>query len=338
MVTTADLASDLGLSAAAVSMILNGKGRFAEDTRARVIKRARDLGYRPNAVARATRIRRFNAIALLAITPGWKGPLDANILGGCLQEASTRGSNLIATAAAEQDLADADRRPSVLRERLCDGLLMNYHLPPPPAMVTAVSSLGMPVMWLNLRLPSACAYPDDERGTREASERLIAMGHRRIGFLDFFHSLDCDLQLSHYSATARRAGCIRACADAGMAARVLVPDRRLDHESCLGFLRSILASPDRPDAIITYGPREALAVHLLARDLGLDVPRDLSLVQCHDGADIFRLAVDAVLVPFHETGRLAAKAVLDAIDAPDAPLPAIAVPPSLSFGRTTRER
>lgn len=338
MITASQLAKDLDLSVAAISQILNGKGSFAVATRERVLARAKEVDYRPNAVARATRTKRFGAIGFLTITPDSKGALSSGVLGSCLAEATTRGVTLITATTTDQDLLDRDLRPAVLRERMCDGLLLNYHLPPDPAIAAAAATCGVPLIWLNLQLPTACVHYADHQGAHDATTHLIELGHQRVAWVDLFHTTDHSLARSHYSAGARRAGYADACRAAGRTPWLAVPDERCDFAGRLAFLRVLLQGKQRPDAVICYQPNEALMVMQLASELGLSIPRDLSLVMFHNEPALCGWPVDTVLIPEHALGQRATAELLDAITAQRSDLPAIAIPMTSSWGATTCQR
>lgn len=332
MITATDLAVELGLSQTAVSQILNGKGRFAPATRTRVLSLARERGYRLDVHARATRTRRADAIALLTITPAWKGGLYPGLFAGALDGATARGSTLLVATCTDASLSEIDQQPMVLRHQVCDGLLVNYHVPPPAGVREAVSAARIPALWLNLRMEANCVHPDDLGGGQLAARTLIGMGHRRLAYVSFSTAAGG----GHYSAADRRDGAVAACAEHGLPLRELQPGRAQDER--LSAIHALLSRPDRPDAIIAYSPREALAVMMVASQLGLRLPQDLSLLMIHDEAEVEGLPIDAALLPLAGVGRTAAGMLLDAINGDGGGMPATAVPFGISIGRTVARR
>lgn len=333
MTTGNELAADLGLSPATVSQILNGKGeRFSVATRQLVMERARQLDYRPNAMARATRTGRFGTLALLTITPNWKGFLTEPLMEGLIKGTADQALELLVTACTEASLARLDDKPGLLRQRLFDGMLVNYHMQPSQRIIDAIATCDVPVAWLNTRLPHACIHPDDQQAGLDLGRRLIASGHRRIAYVDGHHP-SALLPLCHYSATDRRLGLGAALVEAGLQLRLHVPDERLPDAEQLAFVRALLAGPDRPDAVVAYAPNDAQRVLVSAMHLGLDIPRDLSLAMFAAEPHLHTIPVDTMVIPFAEVGRLAARALVGAI-ATTMPGPAIAVPFTSVTGHT----
>lgn len=331
MPTVAELAADLELSPAAVSRILNGKGSFPASTRDRVIRRAAELGFRPNAMARAVRLQRFSVVSLLTIAPTWKGDLPPLQLAGAIDAATARGSQVMVARGDDRGLEET----AVLRQRCCDGFLVNYHLDPPAAVRQAIAGCQVPAVWMNVRLPSACAYPDDLQAGLRLGRRLISMGHRRLAYLDCHHPQTAGC---HYSAADRRTGLAEACREAGLTLRLHVPPQRMEEPNDqLAFVRALLAGPERPDAVATYAEHDALRVLLAAAALGLRIPEDLSLAMFHHQPDVGGMTVDAMLLPLAELGRRSADLLLDAVDG-GGTTPALAIPFGESLGRTCRDR
>lgn len=338
MTTITTLARDLDLSVGAISRIINGKGRFSADTRARVLERARMLGFRPNASARSTRTQRFDTLTLLTITPTWKGVLYLPVLNGAIEAAAGRGKRLIVASCTDESLRALADQPDALRSRMCDGFLVNYHLPPPPEIRAAIAATGAPVVWLNQRLDAACVHPDDLSAARRLAETLIAQGHRRIAYLDTSHPLLLD-GTAHYSVIDRRMGVAGTCSAAGRPARIHAPEQVLrEFDEHLAFTRALFAGPERPDAVIAYTAADALRIRLVAAELGLAVPRDLSLVMFHDHDWLDGMPLDAMIIPMAEMGARAVDLLLAAIGERNAPIPAVAVPFVASLGRSSQAR
>jgi LacI family transcriptional regulator len=118
-------------------------------------------------------------------------------------------------------------------------------------------------------IPSVTA--DNLAGATAAVEHLLSLGHRRIGFIAGRSSLQ--------AASSREEGYHRALAQAGVAIDpTLVARGDFQPETAVPLARALLESPDRPTAIFAASDGMALKVLDVARELGLSVPGDLSIV------------------------------------------------------------
>ena len=86
MITLKQIAQQSGFSTPTVSEILNDKGVYSQETRKKVLAVARELGYRPNASARAIQSGRFNTITWLSSTHGSSRFMTSTLLDGVIEE------------------------------------------------------------------------------------------------------------------------------------------------------------------------------------------------------------------------------------------------------------
>ncbi|HET9511156.1 MAG TPA: LacI family DNA-binding transcriptional regulator [Sphingomonas sp.] len=259
-----------------VSRVVNGMANVRAETRERVAAAIAALDYAPNPAARSLASAGDIRIGLLYANPS-AAYLSALLLGG-LDRASAINAQLIVVPCADaDDVAQASARLAragvdgvILPAPLCDnvevqGLVADAALP-----AVAVAS-GAP-------LPSMAAVGiDDEAAAREMTAHLIAAGHRRIGVI---------AGNPDQTASARRlAGYREALAQAGMAFDdALVAPGLFSYRSGAVAAERLLALRDRPSAIFAGNDDMAAACVAVAHRLGLDVPRDLSVVGFDDTA------------------------------------------------------
>src|SRR5579871_1386114 len=183
-VTTYDIAQKLGISQSTVSRILNGaKGyRVAENTRLRVQEVARQMGYRPNSIARSLRKRRTNIVGFY----GGYGYLNArnayiaSVIGALQQACDTEILDILLHGAFRQRTTDDVFGELV--DRRIDGLFLHTLSTDPLVELLVESSL--PVVAISDALPGlASVVADDRDGIRQTIEYLFARGHRRIAYL-----------------------------------------------------------------------------------------------------------------------------------------------------------
>jgi len=229
--------------------------------------------------------------------------------------------------------------PKVVREVAADGLLINMMTNIPPRLLETLHSLNTPAVWINKRQPEDAVHPDDLHAGRWATEHLIAKGHKRIAFMVAADVQRTDL---HYSIYDRRKGYEDAMQEAGLQPQVL-PLPKIPHtmdeiraDDRLRLIADILSSDRRPTAIVAYSSNIVLPVLQVAAQLGLHLPRDLSLVMFADtpNQEIGR-PVTAVCLKMSDVGNEAVKMLLQKIQTPSQPQPSLPISPWFFQGNTT---
>lgn len=339
-VTASHIARHLGLAQSTVSHVLNGRAdelRIRAETQQRVREAASELGYRPNASARAMRSGRFNSAALIQSTHRVYVP--ASLLLGLTQELNRRGMRLMVAESPEAEIGEAVYLPNVMRELSVDGLLVNVLQDVPPELLAKIHELRVPAVWINTDGPADCVHPDDFNAAVSATKYLLKLGHTRIAWARS-EAPEPEVR-SHYSVAARREGYKSAMERARLRSQFLkigqAPnwfEGRLHDERIADAVR-ILGSPERPTAIMAYEADTALPFLLAALQMGLQVPRDLSLLMFHHDFDTsIGISITAMI---HDMGRIGAQAAAlleEKINEPEAPLPPRAVPSKLFEGST----
>ncbi len=322
------VAAKAGVAVDTVWQILGGRGeRYHADTRRRVQEAAHAVGYRRNAGAVAISTGRFRCLAMVTSTAGHRSVWDPGLFEGIERRLSKDGHHLAMACLADEDLRSESSLAKMLRERTADGLILNYVYDIPPEVEDAIARHRLAAVWLNRKLPAACAYPDDHAAGRDATQALIAFGHRRIAYLSSHPT-------PHYSDADRADGYATAMVDAGLHPQKLLSDAAPDaRDDWMQRVRSLLTTSNRPTALVTYGPYAAYPTLRVAQELGLCVPQDLSLVTFSPS-----LAADAGpalttwLVPFRAVGEAVADLALQATTGTSPP--AIAVPFAGMVGAT----
>lgn len=329
-VTIHQIAAHVGLSAKTVSRILgNEHAPHRPETRARVLSAAQELGYRTNRSARAMRTRRTGSIALLLSTVPQRSVLSTRLLGGIQAELTEHDLHLLIASLPDARLTDEQYLPRVLRDWATDGLLINYTADIPAAMSAIITRHSIPSIWINVKQGADCVHPDDFTAAREATERLIALGHRRIAYVDFGG-------VTHYSAWDRREGCRDACAAAGMNSPELLegggdPSERA--EQARAWLQR--PTPDRPTAVLVYGAGLAQPIVYAAATCGLNVPGDLSVITIGEESEsAVGRPIDTFVLPQELMGRTAASMLVERMTQPGRPLAPRMLPLAFIPGNT----
>src|ERR687897_3787257 len=176
-VTSIDVARRAGVSQSTVSLVFSGKapGRISGRTEAAVRAAAEELGYRPNAAARALKTGAARTVAL--VVPDVTNPFFGGLLRGA-QTAARAAGYAVALIDTAHDHEWGARSAEALQSGPADGLLL-FEVDPPPAdagwepiVVIESDGRGHPSVSL-----------DVVDGTRQVVEHLQALGHTRIGHL-----------------------------------------------------------------------------------------------------------------------------------------------------------
>ncbi len=325
-VTLKQVAELANVDAGTASRVLNRKAERAgigRERARRVRQAARQLGYRPNAFARGVRAGRFGAAALVlsADLPG-RSTLPQMLLSGLVRALERHNMHLTIAELLDEDLTDERFVPKLLREWMSDGLLVNYNREFPPRMVELVENHALPAVWINAKRDHDCVHPDDLNGGREATRRLLELGHRRITYVSFTSDRP---EARHYSEVDRYEGYAQVMREAGQSTGMIHPRSpgasRDGRQTLYEAVERVLSGPRRPTAFVSYG--FSTPIVRAADRMGLSIPRDLSLIRFAGAgseeapatmvvpeAEIARQAVEMLMAKIEDPGRrLAPRAV-----------------------------
>jgi LacI family transcriptional regulator len=297
--TIMDVAAAAGVSVATVSKAVNGRYGVAPQTVDRVLAVVADLGYESSLIASSMRSRQTGVIGVLVAD---FEPFSAEILKGVGQALRDSPYDLLAYSGSHGIAEGWERRSlSRLSGTLIDGAIM---------VTPTVVNVGTEVPLVAIDphtgpadLPTVEA--DSFGGAIQATRYLIELGHTRIGFI----AGRTDLR----SSIARDAGYRRAMADAGLTVDPgLVGSGSYRQDAVRLAALEMLARPDRPTAVFAANDLSALEIVRVAAELGLDVPRDLSVVGFDDvpEASAASPALTTVRQPMQTLGAEAARMLL----------------------------
>jgi DNA-binding LacI/PurR family transcriptional regulator len=328
-VTIKQIAERTGLSVPTVGNVLGRASmRYSEATRKKVFAAVEEMGYKPNSSARAMRQGRFGCAAMILSRShlNFLSHIPAGLLDGVDEELSLHNMHLSVSRLSDDELSREDFGPKVLREYVADGLIVNYTHAIPPGMLEVINANRTPAVWVNAKLKADCVYPDDRAGARMATEAMIAQGHRRITFVHliepgFFGPTEFAKAKPrlHYSVADRMDGYSRAMKKAGLKPVIGYDDRFTCVRDMVKACVDLLSVPERPTAMIAYSQHETPAIVFAAAQLGLDISRDLAILQFSPTDDwVAGTRIPAMLVPTENVGRQAVRMLLRKIKTPSA--------------------
>ena len=266
-VTRATVARHANVSTAVVSYVLNdGPRPVAASTRERVLKAVQELGYRPNAIARALKLRRTKTVGL--IVPDNSNPYFAELAKAIEDAAYARGYALILGNSSNDPQREAAQLRT-LSERQVDGLLIISASAHPD--LTVFRDDGIPLVLLD-RAGHSLDYPsvvvDNIAGTAEGVEHLIQHGHSRIGCLAGPKDVPAAIEReTGWRKTLKRHKLPTS--------RLLVRSEFTRHGGYDG-MRKLLHQ--NPTAIFASSDLQGVGALRAANEAGLNVPRDLALL------------------------------------------------------------
>ena len=304
-----DVAELAGVSVTTVSHVLNDtpQMRVAAETRARVREAARTLGYGPNRMARALRTNRSGLIGLLSEEIATT-PHAGRIILGAQDAARDHDLTLVIVNAERGFGAESHQRDAqTLIDRQVDAVLYAtmYH-----REVRIPSNLtGLPVVLIDSTDPSggvAAVVPDEVGGAVAAVTHLVEAGHTRIGFLTNEDDVPATRE--------RLLGYRQVLAEHGIPVdESLILATTSETLPGYAVAREILARPDRPSALFCYNDRMAMGAYRAAAELGLEIPRDLSIVGFDNqeliAANLFP-GLTTVALPHYEMGAWAVETLV----------------------------
>jgi LacI family transcriptional regulator len=308
--TIADVADRAGVGVSTVSRVLND-GQVSAPARERVLAAISELAYRPRASARALASGSTGTVGL--IIPFFTHPSAVERVRGVLAAMESTPFALVVC-----DVGDPGQRDEFLGRRApldrCDGLLI-VSLAPHDHEVEALLGAGAAVVLVDAahpRLPSVVV--DDERGGELATEHLLELGHERIAFVGD----TSDPRFGFVSSARRLAGYRRAVGAAGIPVREEL-ERLGPHGRSVAhrLTDELLALPEPPTAIFAASDTQALGVLEAARNAGVAVPGDLSVVGFDDLEVAAYVGLTTVAQPLYESGRRGLERLLAVIAGED---------------------
>lgn len=267
--TVTDLAAHLGLAHSTVSRALAGNSRISPETRERVKRAAAELGYVANAGARTLRSGRSGIIGL--VLPDIRNEFFAAVAQGLADDCIHQKRQMVLALSSDDPGVEAEVVRSLLESQV-EGIVIALSAKPHRETLSLLNQVYCVQF---LRHHRALSQPvvtvDAAEGSRMATEHLLSLGHRKIGFVGLPSTTMAGAErLAGFREAFRQAGvvhdadlvCIEAAgADAG-------------YSQVAAFLRL----PQPPTAIYLSAASFAPGGILALNEAGVRIPDDLSLV------------------------------------------------------------
>ncbi len=318
MATIKDVAREAGVAICTVSYAINGTAPVAEETKRRIFAAIEKLDYHPNRVAQGLVKRKTNTLGLVMARPASDSfahqLLIMETLRGVSESASRAGYYILLLY--EADGKDSRRNCGTplasYRSKSVDGFIF---LSPRRCQetITQLAKENFPAVitgGLREDHPFPAVDIDNTKGAKEAVDHLIDLGHRRIGFLspDSLEYIYCSDRLQGYQQA--------------LSERDIALESRYQAEAdytaagCVRVAKQMLSQSERPTALFVGSDWMYPFVLEAARELGLSVPTDLSVVGFDDSiaARIITPALTVTRCPAYDIGSRATHLLIDMLE------------------------
>jgi LacI family transcriptional regulator len=313
-----DIARDLGVSVVTVSKVLRDHPDIGAETRERVLKRMKELNYRPNLAARALVTGRSYIIGL--IVPDLVHPFFGQVaraLSGVLRK---KGYSLVLSSSEDDPELEQQEIEQLLARRV-DALIIASSQRTVESF-RRIEEQKTPYILIDRRfagLPARFVGVDDVEVGRIAAAHLVEVGCRRIA-----HIGGPDVS----TGVGRAEGFRRVLAANGMTPRpedIIMRGHGDDAGYISGYeaMKKLLGLRPRPDGVFCYNDPTAMGAMKAVLEAGLQIPGDVALVGCGNVtyAEFLRVPLTSVDQQSGAIGERAAKMALSLLESKEPPRP-----------------
>lgn len=309
-ITLEEIAKITGFSASTVSRVLtkqSKKYRISQVTEKVIIKKAKELGYRPNDLARGLRLKRSQLIGLMV--PDISNPFFSYLTHIIQKKVYMNGYSLI-VANTNEDIDTEVEQLEIFRRKGIDG----YIIMPVGTKYEHLADLiehKKPLVLLDRNIDELnvnCVVVDNYRGSYEAVQYLLNAGHKRIAIIQGLQNT--------YTNTERILGYKNALADNGITIdEELIVGNDFRRENGFISTKLLLKLNDPPTAIFTFSDLITLGTLHACKEEKIDIPDVISIVAFDDidFAPYLVAPLTAVRQPREMMGEVAVKLLIDEI-------------------------
>ena len=304
--TILDVASRAGVSKSTVSNVIRGVVGVSEETRDKVDSAIKQLGYRPNILARQLVQQRTNILGV--VVGDLANPFYAEMAKSVERQAATRGYTAMFCNTEGDSTSEVAGIEMLLAQRVAGVVFLRFS--GDSRTMRETLQHHVPAVFVSCHEDwGDVVAVDDELGGRLATRHLIEAGHTRLAFISI-------PELSDSSDQARWVGCIR---EAGRPVKRVSwsPDAdRAEVDGKPRNLRDVFAGEDRVTGVFASNDLAAVDLMEFADRVGLRVPEDISIVGFDDVpiAGLARIALTTVAQPRDELARRGIDTLVERIE------------------------
>ncbi|CAN5609917.1 LacI family DNA-binding transcriptional regulator [soil metagenome] len=313
-VTIYDIARRAEVSIATVSRVFNAHPRVASSTRERVFELAREMGYQPHVSARC--LARQNSHIISAVVPMMTSYFFMEVIRGVQDRLDASDFDLLVYASRTLTKVDGQINRAVENGR-AEGVLV-CSMPLTEERTAVLQESGTCTVLVDSFSEAFDSVSvDNQLGGRIATDHLLDLGYKRIAFI-----------AGHPDSRPvadRYAGYLSALAGRGItedSELVCFSDDAVQHgytrEAGFDSMQQLLALDEPPEAVFVASDVQALGAMKAARDAGLQLPEDISIVGFDDISTSAYVGLTTLRQPMYEMGKLATELLLRRIENPTA--------------------
>ncbi|OMF26707.1 LacI family transcriptional regulator [Paenibacillus sp. FSL H8-0548] len=298
-ITIYDVAREAGVSIAAVSQVINGKGKISEQRRHEIIQVMERLNYQPSAIASALTGKKTFTIGLLV--PDISNPFFAEIARAVEDQSHNLGYGLF-ICSTDNNKDRAERYLSLMQQKRVDGMIIGTGIANKSTLASLVKSkLPVVVIAREAKLGAKTVIIDDFCGGGMAANHLLEQNHSHVGLLSENEEVSSSRErirgfLSVWEQAGLRIeeGLIQACGDE------LVRDGKAK-------ATELLSSANPPSALFCCNDLLAIGALQAAKGLGLRVPEQVSIIGFDNTilAEVTDPPLTTIAQPTKEMGQIA---------------------------------
>ncbi|MFA6960942.1 MAG: LacI family DNA-binding transcriptional regulator [Opitutaceae bacterium] len=306
MATIYDIAKTADVSPATVSRVINGRPGVKEETVLRIRKAMEASSFQP-------RWKAIDRNRILVLLPEHRGALDSGytsrILSGVCDATFTAGFGLQMRPFVPQIRNNRELRQMIMREGVAGCIIVTMFQG--YSLAERLSLAQFPHAIVGYKSQDDGAHQillDDREAGANATRYLLSLGHRKIAMVSFKH-----IDHGHEQRFAGYAEAMKAVRDAAKPQCIEFDTATID--SGRSAARRLLGLLDRPTAVIVTNEDLAIGFQIEAREMGLHLPRDLSLIGFEETEKLSYLdtPMTAMRIPAHAMGTEAARMIFSLI-------------------------
>jgi LacI family transcriptional regulator len=308
-----DVAKRASVAVGTVSRVINGQPNVREDKRKRVHAAILELGYVPDIVAQTMRTNR--SMTMACVMRDFTVPVLSMFVDSMQNEIDTFGFSLM-VASSYHDIKRELSLLSRFQQRRIDGLAITTSSESDPLLLETLQQMSFPIVLIDRELPDQldAVSVNHAAGVRQAVSYLADIGHRRIGMISG--------ELDVHPTQSRLDGFMQGMRSRGLAHEPgLVRLTSFAADAGYTEARRLLEGTHRPTAIIAGGTALLPGVVRAARELGLSIPKDLSVIAGAD-SDLAQLASPPFTVvrwSHDQLGKAAGRFLMKRLEQPSLP-------------------
>ncbi|MFC4779293.1 LacI family DNA-binding transcriptional regulator [Paenibacillus sp. GCM10023252] len=275
MVTIKDVAKVAGVSPSTVSRVVSGHSRISKETSRKVKQIMDEMGYHPNVMAKSLVSKTTNTLAIMLPRPAEELFQDfffGELLRGILTQSTRAGYDMLLTAATSEHTEHETISRLVMGRRVDGVILLSSRVSDP--LISFLGEQSIPSVLIgrpNMHPDFLSVDNDNVQAAYDATQHLIAQGHKRIGFV----SGPPNLTVSN----DRMEGYVKALRDADLEMRTeWIVEGEFLQESGYRAMSFFMSLPERPTALVVIDDVVAFGVLRGLTELSYKVPEDISIV------------------------------------------------------------